>query len=76
MNYIQKLNDLGFKLNGLENQKTKCPKCQPPHNPRDFPVSLSFTEDVVLWNCHHCGYKGAVSIKRDYIEKDLSLIHI
>tara|TARA_B100001057_G_scaffold170343_1_gene171104 strand:- start:1330 stop:3036 length:1707 start_codon:yes stop_codon:yes gene_type:complete len=66
MNYEKKLTELGFKLDGLKDQKTKCPKCQPPHNPRDFPVSMTFTDKMVLWNCHHCGYKGGIPLSETY----------
>jgi len=39
--------------------KTKCPQCQPPHNKHDNPLTLTKNNDgTVLWNCHHCGFKG------------------
>ena len=40
------------------NQKVKCPQCQPPHNPRDTPLSVTINSDGVVWNCHHCEFKG------------------
>ena len=40
------------------NQKVKCPQCQPPHNPRDTPLSVTINSDGVVWNCHHCDFKG------------------
>ena len=38
--------------------KVKCPKCQPPHNSKDFPLSLTITAHNVMWNCHHCSWSG------------------
>ncbi len=40
------------------NQKVKCPQCQPPHNPRDNPLSVTITNDSVVWKCHHCEWTG------------------
>ena len=40
------------------NQKVKCPRCQPPHNPRDNPLSVTITYDSVMWKCHHCEWTG------------------
>ena len=39
-------------------RKVKCPKCQPPHNSKDFPLSLTITAHNVMWNCHHCSWSG------------------
>ncbi len=73
------IRDLGFNLErGFEDQKTKCPECQPPHDPRDNPVSISFKDDMFLWNCHHCGYKGGFpfteKIEIKSIKKDVQPI--
>ncbi len=40
------------------NQKIKCPQCQPPHDHRDNPLSVTIENDHAVWNCHHCGYSG------------------
>jgi ribosomal protein L37AE/L43A len=73
------IRDLGFNLErGFEDQKTKCPECQPPHDPRDNPVSISFQDGMFLWNCHHCGYKGGFpfteKIEMKSIKKDVQPI--
>ena len=38
--------------------KTKCPQCQPPHNPQDRPLSVTIEGSSVVWFCHHCDWKG------------------
>tara|TARA_A100001391_G_scaffold196806_1_gene175995 strand:- start:793 stop:2487 length:1695 start_codon:yes stop_codon:yes gene_type:complete len=44
-----------------DTQKIKCPKCQPPHNPKDRPLSLTTEGGTkAMWNCHHCGYSGSL----------------
>lgn len=43
------------------NQKVKCPECQPGHNPRDNPLSVTVEPGSILFNCHHCGFKGGVT---------------
>ena len=42
-------------------QKTKCPECQPAHNPRDNPLSITVESDSILFHCHHCGFQGGVT---------------
>ena len=42
-------------------QKTKCPRCQPEHNPRDNPLSVTVESSQILFNCHHCGFQGGVT---------------
>ena len=44
-------------------QKTKCPECQPKHNPRDNPLSITVELHQILFHCHHCGFEGGVSEK-------------
>jgi len=50
-----------YKDTSIGTQKLKCPKCQPPHNPRDYPLALTIEDDKVVWYCHHCEYKGGIS---------------
>lgn len=58
----QKLADAGIKNFSLRegNQKLKCPQCQPPHNPKDNPLSLTIKSDGFVYKCHHCDFKGGV----------------
>ena len=41
-------------------QKTKCPECQPQHDPKDNPLSVDVSYDKILFHCHHCGWQGGV----------------
>ncbi len=56
----QKLAEAGInpKHLGDGNQKLKCPQCQPPHNPRDNPLSVTIEGNTVVWKCHHCEWTG------------------
>ena len=68
----ERVSNLGFELaKGIQDQKTKCPKCQPPHNPRDNPVSITIKDNMFLWNCHHCGYKGGLPLNEKIEIKSL-----
>jgi twinkle protein len=51
-------NAINVKHYAEGNQKVKCPQCQPPHNPRDTPLSVTIESGKVVWNCHHCEFKG------------------
>tara|TARA_Y100001938_G_C8098048_1_gene439487 strand:+ start:2096 stop:3808 length:1713 start_codon:yes stop_codon:yes gene_type:complete len=56
------LNENGIKAKSYEgNTKNKCPRCQPPHNKNDNPLSLSCDGTSAVWNCHHCGWSGGTS---------------
>ena len=61
MNDIYKIlsdNNIKVKHTSDGNQKVKCPQCQPPHNPKDNPLSVSIDGGTVLWKCHHCEWSG------------------
>lgn len=51
----QKNNNMTFREG---NQKLKCPKCQPPHNSKDTPLSLTINGSTCVWKCHHCEWSG------------------
>ena len=40
-------------------QKIKCPECQPPHNPRDNPLTVTINDEGTVWFCHHCEWSGS-----------------
>ena len=64
-------NSIRMKHHQEGNQKVKCPQCQPPHNPRDNPLSVTINDEGVVWNCHHCNFKGGKktgSIFRPYLK--------
>ena len=50
-------------------RKIKCPKCQPPHNSKDSPLSLTISSQNVMWNCHHCSWSGSEFLNSMYITK-------
>ena len=60
MKIHEELMNLGIKPRNWEQekQKIKCPKCQPPHNPRDNPLSLTFNDAGFIYKCHHCDFQG------------------
>ena len=68
----KKLSDEGIRVKhfGEGNQKVKCPKCQPPHNPKDNPLSVTIENNTVLWKCHHCEWTGGsgspIRINKEY----------
>lgn len=63
MTKYDELNKLNIKVKdfSIGNQKVKCPQCQPPHNPKDKPLSITFSDDGFVYNCHHCGFSGGWS---------------
>ena len=65
--------DHGIKLKKYDfgTQKVKCPKCQPPHNMSDNPLSVTINEEGTVWFCHHCDWRGSYFKNNDrmYIPK-------
>src|SRR5210317_985192 len=52
--------------------KIRCPQCQPPHNPKDRPLSITIESDNALWLCHHCNFSGSMrqnGLKSKPVEK-------
>jgi len=44
------------------NQKTYCPQCKDTRknkNRHDKPLSVTFGNDGVVWNCHNCNWRGS-----------------
>ena len=44
------------------NQKTYCPQCKDIRknkNRHDKPLSVTFGNDGVVWNCHNCNWRGS-----------------
>ena len=60
MKLEDKLNEENIKVKNYEtgSQKLKCPRCQPPHNSHDRPLSFTMENGGAVWLCHHCDYKG------------------
>lgn len=59
MNYRHKLQTLGITLD--RTGKQTCPQCSATrHDKHDKCLSITYDRDAVLYNCHHCGWSGAV----------------
>lgn len=59
MEYRQKLNDLGIKL--THSGKQTCPICSETRKNKTDPcLSVTFSDEAVLYNCHNCDFHGAV----------------
>ena len=55
----------GIYVRGTSGQeKTKCPKCSHQRRKGSDPC-LSVNVDEGVWNCHHCGWKGTLKMKKD-----------
>ena len=64
MNYRQRLQMLGITLE--HSGKQVCPQCSASrHDKYDKCLSVTFDTDLVLYNCHHCGWSGAVPYNSD-----------
>ena len=50
--------------NTIGQEKVPCPKCSFQRKKQSDPC-LSVNIDEGVWNCHHCGWKGSLSKKRD-----------
>ena len=50
-------------------QKTKCPECQPQHDPSDNPLSIDVQPDKIVFHCHHCGFSGGVSLETTTVRR-------
>jgi twinkle protein len=70
MEYRDKLNELGITLR--KSGKQTCPKCsQTRKNKDDKCLSVTYGDEAVLYNCHHCGWSGAVYYRSKYeLKKD------
>ena len=61
MSLQDKLREENINIDNLSfgTHKVKCPQCQPPHNPKDRPLSVTVDTDSVVWFCHHCNFSGS-----------------
>ena len=63
MNIHEQLINEGIKVNSQqEQQKVICPKCSHTRSKnRNEPcLSVNLHDDMAMWHCHHCEWKGAV----------------
>ena len=52
---------------GDGDHKMKCPQCQPPHDPKDRPLSVTIRGDDIVFKCHHCDFAGGSGGKNKVI---------
>lgn len=65
MEWQNKLQELGITL--TKNGKQTCPKCSDKRkNKSDKCLSVTFDDEAVLYNCHHCDWHGAVYYRNKY----------
>lgn len=50
--------NIRLKNTSVGTQKVKCPKCQPPHDASDRPLTVTIDYESAVWFCHHCSWKG------------------
>lgn len=59
MEYRDKLRDLGITL--TRSGKQTCPQCSHLRKNKTDPcLSVTYTDEAVLYNCHNCGWSGVV----------------
>lgn len=59
MEYREKLQELGITLE--RSGKQRCPKCSDSRkDKRDPCLSVTYSDDAVLYKCHNCDFQGAV----------------
>ena len=84
---IEKANELGINLPhyGEAEHRTKCPQCSHLRKKsNDNCLSVTVTNDAVLWYCHHCEWQGGTKdstyvstysskIKQSWIDDPISM---
>lgn len=65
MEYRDKLQELGITL--TKSGKQLCPKCSATRKHRSDPcLSVTYTDEAVLYKCHNCDFQGAVYYRSRY----------
>lgn len=65
MEYRDKLQQLGITL--TRSGKQRCPQCSDSRKNKSEPcLSVTYDRDAVLYNCHNCGWSGAVFYREKY----------
>ena len=65
MEYIKKLIELG--ITQTKTGRQTCPQCSAHRkNKNEKCLSVTFTDDAVLYNCHNCGWCGSVYYREKY----------
>lgn len=59
MDYFNKMRELG--ITRTISGKQICPQCSHTRKKKTDPcLSVSFTDEAILYNCHNCGWSGAI----------------
>ena len=67
MEYRDKLQNLGITL--TRSGKQKCPQCSETRKNKSDPcLSVTYTDEAVLYNCHNCGWSGAVYYREKFTQ--------
>lgn len=65
MEYRDKLRDLGITL--TRSGKQTCPQCSSQRKNKSDPcLSVTFTDEAVLYKCHNCDWSGAVYYRNKF----------
>ena len=68
MDYRNKLRDLGIYLE--KSGRQTCPQCSASRkNSKEKCLTVTYENDAVLYNCHHCGWSGSVFYREKIIHK-------
>ncbi len=63
--------DYGIQIKKSSGQvKTKCPKCSHERKKKSDPC-LSVNIDDGVWNCHNCGWNGAIKKQNNYMQEKI-----
>src|SRR5215469_5449713 len=68
MMLAERLLEHGIRPRGYRDgsQKLVCPRCSHIRKHKSDPcLTLTTDRDGAVWNCHHCGWSGAVSERED-----------
>ena len=60
---VEKAQEQGIHLNGYYegDHRTRCPNCSPHRKKKNDPcLSVTVTNESILWMCHHCDWTGGV----------------
>ena len=63
-NFKEKAREEGIDVYKLKigQNKIKCPKCSSDRkNKFDRSLSVEYSNDGIVWTCHHCGWQGGLN---------------
>lgn len=70
MEYKNKLKDLGIYLE--KSGRQTCPQCSASRkNSKEKCLTVTYEQEAVLYNCHHCGWSGSVFYREKFVQKKI-----